>query len=35
MIYSSYAFLDYYNALFPLQAYFLPTHRNGEVPVLG
>jgi hypothetical protein len=28
-------FLDYDNAFFPLQAYFLPTCENGEVLVLG
>jgi hypothetical protein len=33
MIYNCCAFLDYYS-FSPLQAYFLPTHRNGEVPVL-
>jgi hypothetical protein len=35
MIYSWYAFLDYYNVFSPPQAYFLPTHGNGETPVLG
>jgi hypothetical protein len=35
MIYSSCIFLDCYSWFSPLQAYFLSTHGNGEVPVLG
>jgi hypothetical protein len=35
MVYNWCTFLDCYNVSFALQAYFLPTHRNGEVPVLG
>jgi hypothetical protein len=35
MIYSWYAFLDYYSVFSSLHAYFLPTQGNGEVPVLG
>jgi hypothetical protein len=35
MIYSWCTFLDYYSVFCLLQAFFLPTHRNGEVPVLG
>jgi hypothetical protein len=34
MIYSSNTFPDYYSAFSQLHAYFLPIHRNGEVPVL-
>jgi hypothetical protein len=34
MIYTSYTFMEYYSAFSPLQAYFLPTHGNGEVLVL-
>jgi hypothetical protein len=35
MIYSWCTFLDCYSVFSSLQAYFLPTHKNGEVPVLG
>jgi hypothetical protein len=35
MIYNRCTFLDCYNVFSPLQTYFLPTHGNGEVPVLG
>jgi hypothetical protein len=35
MIYSLCTLLDYYNVFSPLHAYFLPTHGNGEVRVLG
>jgi hypothetical protein len=35
MIYSSYTFQNYYSAGSPLQAYFLPSHGNGEALVLG
>jgi hypothetical protein len=35
MIYSWSTFLDCYSVFSLLQAYFLPTHGNGEVPVLG
>jgi hypothetical protein len=34
MIYSWCTFLDCYSMFSPLQAYFLPTHGNGEVLVL-
>jgi hypothetical protein len=34
MIYNSCTFLDCcYNAFSPLQAYFIPTYRNGGVPM--
>ena len=35
MIYNKCTFLDYYNVFSPLQAYFLPIHKNGKVWVLG
>jgi hypothetical protein len=35
MIYSWCIFMHCYSAYSPLQAYFLPTHRNGEVSILG
>jgi hypothetical protein len=35
MIYNKCTFLDCYSVFFPLRAYFLPTHGNGDVPVLG
>jgi hypothetical protein len=35
MIYSRYTFLDSYSVFSPLHAYLLPTHPNGEAPVLG
>jgi hypothetical protein len=35
MIYNKCIFLECYNVLSLLQAYFLPTHGNGEVPILG
>jgi hypothetical protein len=35
MIYSWCTFLDCYSVFSLLQAYFLPTDGNGEVPVLG
>jgi hypothetical protein len=35
MIYNNYTFLDCSSTFSPLQAYFLPTHRNREAPVLG
>jgi hypothetical protein len=34
MIYSCCTFLDYYSVFLP-HAYFLPTHRNGEVPIFS
>jgi hypothetical protein len=30
-----YTFLDCYSTFFPLHDYFMPTHNNEEVPVLG
>jgi hypothetical protein len=35
MIYNCCTFLGCYNVFSTLQAYFLPIHGNGEVPVLG
>jgi hypothetical protein len=35
MIYNCYTFQDCYNAVSPLQAYFLPSHGNWEASVLG
>jgi hypothetical protein len=35
MIYNWCTFLDYYSVFSSLQAYFLPTHGDGEVPILG
>jgi hypothetical protein len=35
MIYCRCTFLDYYIVFSPLHAYFLPTHKNGEAPILG
>jgi hypothetical protein len=35
MIYSSYTFQNCYSAGSPLQAYFLPSHENGEASILG
>jgi hypothetical protein len=35
MIYSSYTFQECYSAISPLQAYFLPSHKNWEASVLG
>jgi hypothetical protein len=35
MIYSWSTFMDCYSVFSLLQAYFLPTHGNGEVPILG
>jgi hypothetical protein len=34
MMYSKCTNLDSYNVFSALQAYLLPTHGNGEVPVL-
>jgi hypothetical protein len=33
--YSWCTILDYYMMFSPLHAYFLPSHGNGRVPVLG
>jgi hypothetical protein len=35
MIYSWCTFLEYYSVFSPLQNYFLSTHGNGEIPILG
>jgi hypothetical protein len=34
MIYNNCTFIGLLRYVFPLQTYFLPTHRNGEVMVL-